>query len=458
MAAANNIWTGLVIPFLAGGLVVGGLAVINLGAIAGYENVTLFTLMLPTIFGGLAGAAIAWVLQKDKLQSTRQLAAEQELAKTEARYREIIESTTDLITIVDGDGRLTFVNHMSQQIFGLSPEDCIGRSAFDFIHPEDMEATTAAFQHWLESDQPSISFENRQVHQDGSSRHMLWNIQHHRADNGDAPGFMSTARDISEQKNLEAQLRQSQKLEVVGQLTGGVAHDFNNLLAVMMGNAEMLEDAVSGDKDAERELQAIAKAIDRAAALTGQLLAFSRQQTLTPASVNVSDLIVGLEEMLRRSLGELVNLSVQHTDDLWPAQIDRHQFENALINLAVNARDAMPQGGELVFETSNVTLDEDDTKAHDDVTPGDYVRIEVRDTGCGMAEDVTVRVFEPFFTTKEVGEGSGLGLSMVFGFVKQSSGHITMSSEVGIGTKITLFLPRSQTKSQTTSLIEPAQN
>jgi two-component system, cell cycle sensor histidine kinase and response regulator CckA len=276
MAAVNNIWTGLVFPFLAGGSVIGGLAFINQGSIGGYENVTLFTLMLPTLFGGATTAVVTWLLKTGKFHLRRQRATERELARTEAKYREIIEGTTDLVTIVDQNGQITFVNHMAREIFGLSPGDCLGRSAFDFIHPEDMDATTKAFQQWLEKEDPTVSFENRQVHVDGSFRHMQWIIQHYRDNSDSAQGFMSTARDITAQKNLEAQLRQSQKLEVVGQLTGGVAHDFNNLLAVMMGNAEMLQDKVSGDPEAERELNAISIAVERAAALTERLLAFSR--------------------------------------------------------------------------------------------------------------------------------------------------------------------------------------
>jgi signal transduction histidine kinase len=231
-----------------------------------------------------------------------------------------------------------------------------------------------------------------------------------------------------EAENAKEQLRQAQKMEAVGQLTGGVAHDFNNLLAIMMGNAELLVDSVGDDEDAKHSTKAIKAAVVRGASLTGRLLAFSRQTMLSPVSAGVTSLIGDLEDMLRRSLGETIDLKIEENADLWHATIDLHQFENALINLALNARDAMPNGGTLTIETANVTLDEDYVEQNEEVTPGDYVEVSVSDTGTGIPPEVLEKVFEPFFTTKEVGEGSGLGLSMVFGFAKQSKGHITITS------------------------------
>ena len=443
MAPEINKWTRIALPSLFGGLFFAGAAAVNQGVFLRHDDISLPTLLLPFIIGLSVIGVFSWLLFNNREQRGKQLAAEEELLQSEARYRDIIEGTTDLVTVVDGKGRFLFVNHMAEKVYGYSAEDCIGKLAFDFIHPDDRDETMAAFGQWLEKKEPTVTFENRQMHRDGSFRHMQWIIQYHRGHKGDAAKFMSTARDITEQKNLEAQLRQSQKLEVVGQLTGGVAHDFNNLLTVMMGNAEMLEDKVKGDVEAAGELKAISIAVERAAALTERLLAFSRQQTLTPERANIARLIGGLEDMLRRSLGELIELEIHKEDDLWPAYIDTHQFENVLINLAVNARDAMPDGGVLVFETGNVTLDAVATVDHEDLSPGDYVSIVVRDNGCGMSADVRERVFEPFFTTKGVGEGSGLGLSMVFGFIKQSHGHLELISEEGRGTTITLYLPRA---------------
>lgn len=232
-------------------------------------------------------------------------------------------------------------------------------------------------------------------------------------------------------------------MEVVGQLTGGVAHYFNNLLCVIIGNAEMLEDRVGDDEKAKHNIEALIKAIDSAASLTNRLLAFSRQQILSPVSTDITDLVSSLEDMLQRTLGETIDLKVGGTPDLWLATIDPHQFENALVNLAINAREAMPQGGSLTIETANVTLGETNAEQQEEVTAGDYVKVAVSDTGTGMPPEVLDKVFEPFFTTKEVGEGSGLGLSMVYGFAKQSNGHITISSEVGHGTTVKLYMPRS---------------
>ncbi len=260
--------------------------------------------------------------------------------------------------------------------------------------------------------------------------------------------------DISDRKQLETQLRHAQRMEAVGQLTGGVAHDFNNLLAVMLGNAELLEDMAGEDKEAKKFIETIKEAVLRGSSLTSRLLAFSRQSTLVPIAADVRELIGGLHDMLQRALGATVELSVGKTADLWPAMIDMHQFENALVNLALNARDAMPQGGMLTIETANVTLDKIFAEQHEEVTPGDYVEVAVSDTGTGIPPDVLEKVFEPFFTTKEVGKGSGLGLSMVFGFVKQSKGHLTISSEIGHGTSVKLYLPRSQDQATETDAKE----
>jgi len=249
--------------------------------------------------------------------------------------------------------------------------------------------------------------------------------------------------DITERKNLEHKLAHAQRMEAVGQLTGGVAHDFNNLLAVMVGNAEIIEDTVGDNDTLRNNARMIIQAVDRGASLTNRLLAFSRQQPLVPAASDITGLIVNLEDMLRRTLGETIEMKVQSEPELWPATIDPHQFENALINLAINARDAMDSGGELVIASGNVVLDDAYAEQQDEVTPGDYVEVSVRDTGSGMPPETLEKAFEPFFTTKEVGEGSGLGLSMVYGFAKQSRGHASITSETGRGTTVRLFLPRS---------------
>jgi len=269
--------------------------------------------------------------------------------------------------------------------------------------------------------------------------------------------YVSINSDITERKALEEQLRQSQKMEGVGHLAGGVAHDFNNLLGVMIGNAEMLEVQFSEDQNALHNVNAIIDAVDRAAALTQRLLAFSRQQTLAPRPTAINDLVRGLEELLHRTLGEAIELETYLGPKSCNALVDPNQFENALINLSINARDAMAGRGTLTIAVSNVVLDDVYARQHEDVTPGDYVVVAVSDTGSGMSPEVLENVFEPFFTTKDIGEGSGLGLSMVYGFVKQSDGHISIVSRVDAGTTIKLYFPKSNeaASAHTTGGAEP---
>ena len=249
-------------------------------------------------------------------------------------------------------------------------------------------------------------------------------------------------QEIAERKEIEKRLAHAEKLQAIGELTGGVAHDFNNLLGIIMGNAELLEDGIG--ENGRRSIEAILRATDRGAALTARLLAFSRKQALAPLAIDLTELIDENQDMLQRTLGEAIDVKVENVADLWHVIIDPGQFENALLNLTINARDAMPDGGVLVIESTNFSLDETYAKNQIEVTPGDYVKVSVSDTGAGIDSDVLDKVFDPFFTTKDVGSGSGLGLSMVFGFVKQSGGHITIYSEVGHGTTVNLYLPRSK--------------
>ncbi|CAA9357772.1 MAG: hypothetical protein AVDCRST_MAG90-2756, partial [uncultured Microvirga sp.] len=259
------------------------------------------------------------------------------------------------------------------------------------------------------------------------------------------------ARDVTADKAREAelaeaqeQLRQSQKMEAVGQLTGGIAHDFNNLLQVVIGNLEILQRNLPDDTARlRRSAENAMNGARRAAALTWRLLAFSRRQPLAPQPVDVNGLVAGMSELLGRTLGETVGLETALSDGLWRAEADPNQLENAMLNLAVNARDAMPDGGKLTIETANARLDRAYAARNAGTTPGHYVAVAVSDTGTGMDKQTLERVFEPFFTTKEVGKGTGLGLSQVYGFVKQSGGHVKIYSEPGEGTSVKLYLPRS---------------
>jgi signal transduction histidine kinase/CheY-like chemotaxis protein len=251
------------------------------------------------------------------------------------------------------------------------------------------------------------------------------------------------SREIITRMHIQEELRHSQKMEVIGQLTGGVAHDFNNLLAVIVGNVELLEQTFDPDSSQRAYAQEATAAANRGAALTERLLAFSRKQALDPRSVDVNDLLKSMTVLLARTLGETIQLRFEMSADIAPCMVDRAQLENAILNLVINARDAMHGGGLITLETSNVTLYAHDIAKHPEVEAGDYVSIAVRDTGVGMHAQVRERVFEPFFTTKEVGAGSGLGLSMVYGFVKQSGGQVSIESEEGSGTEVRLYIPQT---------------
>jgi nitrogen-specific signal transduction histidine kinase len=241
----------------------------------------------------------------------------------------------------------------------------------------------------------------------------------------------------------EAQLHEAQKMEAVGRLTGGVAHDFNNILMVIMANIDELAEDARLPPDLSKRIKRIANATQRASDLTRQLLAFARRQTLRPEWTDVNDLVSATAGLMRRTLGEPVTIESVLADGIWPVEVDRGQLQSALVNVCINARDAMPEGGRLLVETENVVLDADYVRRNPDAVAGDHVLITVTDTGTGMAPEILDRVFEPFFTTKETGRGTGLGLSMVYGFVRQSHGHVKISSEVGRGTSVCISLPRT---------------
>ncbi len=324
------------------------------------------------------------------------------------------------------------------------------------VHPEDREELFSAPALAQEGITPP-PIEYRIIRPDGAERVLRREAALVKADSGEVLGIVGTVRDITdlraaerEKELLQAQLRQAQRLEAVGQITGGVAHDFNNLLTVILGNAEVIEKHLTGN-DALRELADLTRiAAERGAELTRQLLAFSRQQPLDPKPVRIDQLVSGMDKLLRRVLGERVTINAVYGSDLWKALVDASQLENALLNLSVNARDAMPDGGRLTIETRNVNLDSSNifkdlhiVADHPETAMGQYVLISVSDTGMGMDEATRQKAFDPFFSTKDVGKGSGLGLSMVYGFVKQSKGHVRILSELGRGTTIELYLPKA---------------
>jgi PAS domain S-box-containing protein len=348
-------------------------------------------------------------------------------------------TSRDLFVICGFDGHYRSVNPAWQDALGFPPEELVGARFETLIHPDDVEATRREFER-LVTGGIVRDFDIRLRSKDGEWRWFSWTA----IPENDA--FAAAGRDITERRALEAQLRQSQKMEVVGQLTGGVAHDFNNLLTVVTGHLDMARRRLGSAGADERIQRNVASAIEgaqRAAILTHRLLAFSRQSPLQPEIVDLNTVVGGMSDLIRRTLGENIAIETALAGGLWRTEADLNGIENAILNLCVNARDAMPEGGKLTIESANVHLDEHDPAvARGDVKAGQYVMIAVRDTGGGMPPEVRDRVFEPFFTTKPVGKGTGLGLSQVYGFLRQSGGHAAIASEVGEGTTVKLYFPR----------------
>jgi PAS domain S-box-containing protein len=362
------------------------------------------------------------------------------------RADRIWSHTRDLIVVVDEAGKFRAVSPSWTRIFGHQTEDVVGRYFADFIDPEDLESSTRALAEAL-NEGDLIGYENRFLTQAGEPRWISW---HTAMEDGLVYAY---GRDITEHKQAadalataEDALRQSQKMEAVGQLTGGIAHDFNNLLQGITGSLDIMKSRLSEGRteDLSRWLAGAAGSAEKAAALTHRLLAFARRQPLDPRPVRANPLIASMEDMLRRTLGEGVHLECLHASDLWETLCDPNQLESAVLNLVINARDAMPDGGTLTIETRNAQLNELHVSQQQDSKPGQYVCLTVTDTGTGMDKDTIQRAFEPFFTTKPLGQGTGLGLSMIYGFARQSDGHVQIDSKVGHGTSIKLYLPRHQ--------------
>ncbi|AYO83211.1 PAS domain S-box-containing protein [Methylobacterium sp. PvP062] len=361
--------------------------------------------------------------------------------RTQERDR-LWRNTQDIQVVIDGRGVFQAVNPAFTVILGWTAEDVLGRTVFEFIVPADEGLTNQALQHARVHSLPTV--ENRYRHKEGGFRWISWVA----APEGEliyASGRHITAeKDQAEALRLaEEALRQSQKMEAVGQLTGGLAHDFNNLLAGISGSLELMQTRMQQGRltDVDRYMTAAQGAAKRAAALTHRLLAFSRRQTLDPRPTDVNRLVSGMQELIQRTVGPAIAVEVVGTTGAWPALVDPPQLENALLNLCINARDAMPDGGSIIIETANKWMDERAARQHD-MPEGQYLSICVTDTGTGMPPEIVARVFEPFFTTKPIGEGTGLGLSMIYGFAQQSGGQVRVYSEVGQGTTVCIYLPR----------------
>jgi len=366
--------------------------------------------------------------------------AEQALRDSEARYRSIIETTNEAVWVVKGDGCIAFVNSRTTELLGYSAEDLLGAPLLDFVH----ETSRAAAKERLAisiRERTSGQLEVRFERSDGKEAWVLLDT---------APileagqrGVLVMAMDISQHKRLEDQLRQAKKMEAVGTLAGGIAHDFNNLLSVILGYTSMLFEVLKPGDPLRDEIEEINRAGERARDLTKQLLAFSSKQVLQPRTLDLNQVLSGMQQMLRRLLREDIELTFMTAAELDRVCADLGQIEQIVMNLVVNARDAIEGKGAIVIETANLELDGEYVAAHHDLSPGRYVTLAVSDTGCGMDPGTVERIFEPFFTTKEQGRGTGLGLSTVFGIVKQSGGHISVSSELGKGTLFRIYLPRS---------------
>ncbi len=375
---------------------------------------------------------------------TEQKEIEKRLRESEARLKRAQEIARIGSFVWDGkNNEVVYRSDVIYEIYGLPPEAAPQNfeETQEIMHPDDRERIRETFAAATDAKTP-YDVEYRIIHSDGKVRHVREMNEFQFDDKGALIGSAGTFQDITSLKQAEDALRQAQKMEAVGQLTGGLSHDFNNLLAIIMGNAQLLE-AKLEDDDVRELLEPMIGATKRGAELTFRLLAFSRQQALNPQAIDIGELCMGMMTLLRRTLGETIEIDLRR-EDLSPARADPGQLENALLNLALNARDAMPEGGKLTIEAENVTLTGAGMEAHPEGHAGDYVMLKVADIGTGMAPDVIEHVFEPFFTTKDVGAGSGLGLSMVYGFAQQSGGHVTIESEEGHGTTVALYLPEAE--------------
>jgi PAS domain S-box-containing protein len=384
---------------------------------------------------------------------TERQIAQQELLESERRFRRLVEGVTDYaIFQLDPSGIIQTWNAGAQKIKGYSAEEVLGQHFSMFYPPEDRAAGIPDKALQTAASEGRYEAEAWRVRKDGTRFCASVVIDAIRDEGGKLTGFAKVTRDVTERHETEKKLKQaqeqlaaSQKMEAVGQLSGGIAHDFNNLMMIVLGNLETAQREISklpSTPSVSRAISNATRGAQRAAALTSRLLAFSRRQPLDPKPIDLNKYLTGTSDFLQRSLGELIQIETVGAPGLWPIEVDPNHLENALLNLAINARDAMPEGGKLTIEGENVYADQDYHQANPEVAVGQHVCIAVSDTGKGMSQEVLGRAFEPFFTTKEPGQGTGLGLSQVYGFVKQSGGHVKIYSEVGQGTTVRIYFPR----------------
>ena len=387
-------------------------------------------------------------------ESVRELNAHLE-EQVETRTREldrIFRMSADMLGVGDFDGRMIRISPACETITGRPVEQALSEPTINLVHPDDRSEVFKIFAKNLRGAR-LVNFVSRSLRADGDIRWLSWRIT-------PAPQerlIFFTARDVTDERQEEEILRHAQKMEAVGQLTGGIAHDFNNLLTVVIGNLDSLQRSLLeiGPR-ARRQIEHALLGANRAAALTARLLAFSRRQPLAPETIEANSLVSAMSEILRRTLGEQIAVETVLAGGLWRTEADPNQLESAMLNLAINARDAMPTGGKITIETANSHLDASYVAEYPEARPGQYVMIAVADTGEGMSKEVLAKVFEPFFTTKPAGVGTGLGLSQVYGFIRQSGGHVAIESEPGAGTSVRLYLPRSHAVAREPALRRPA--
>lgn len=402
-----------------------------------------------------ASAGDRKIIIQTNIDVTDMKRVQNDLAEREAHLRSILDTVPESMIVIDEGGIINSFSAAAEHLFGYDSDEVCGRNIKMLMPSPDRDAHDGYLARYMATGERRIIGYGRVVtgqRKDKSQFPMELNVGE-AVVNGKRI-FTGFIRDLTSRHRIEEELRQSQKMEAIGQLTGGLAHDFNNLLTVISGNLEMLEGRLSD----ERQLMLLREAQGAAedgAKLTGQLLAFGRRQPLNPKLVDVGSLVSGFSDLLRRTIGETIELRTVVTGAANEASIDASQLQNALLNLALNARDAMPRGGKLSIEISRVRLDVDYAQMYSNVRTGDYVLITVSDTGVGMTPDVKEKAFEPFFTTKGVGAGTGLGLSMVYGFAKQSGGHIQLYSEPGQGTSVRLFLPSAHRPPHETLAADP---
>jgi len=371
--------------------------------------------------------------------------AEEELQASEARFRSVVATASDCIINCDSQGNMVFVNNITEKVFGYSPDELLGKSLtlimperFREVHQQGVERIASGG----EAKVIGKTVELVGLRKGGIEFPIELSLSKWESDDG--VYFTGMIRDISERKDLEEQIRQAQKMDSVGRLAGGVAHDFNNLLTIITGYADLTIDSLDSRDPTVSNINEIQGAAEKAAALTQQLLAFSRKQKLQPKILDLNKIIDELLKMLQRMIGEDIEIQTKPEEELWHVKIDASQMEQVIINLSINARDAMPAGGRLTIGTQNMVLDEDLIATHGEVPAGNYVMITVADTGEGMSDEVQAEIFDPFFTTKAEGRGTGLGLATVYGIVVQSGGHIDVQTELGQGSTFRIFMPKTE--------------